>query len=252
MAIECWPFKEDVILFDLETTSVVVDEARIVEIGAIKCMGYSGLVCGKFHEYIDPGMPIPPSASRVNKITDEMVVGKSSVDTILPQFFEWGGNSVYTAYNLPYDDGVINAELDRYNLWPKVKPLWRFDMRTFAHRLINPNDIFNYKLTEIAKFHGIIVDNAHTAIGDVEIMHKILIKFITLWNELGKGVNVQDFKDWMCTDYLLEYWPFGRYKGRKCRDLPITFLQWALNEMVGDALHTVKYWMESHDKNNYG
>jgi DNA polymerase III subunit epsilon len=68
------------IVFDTETTSMVAPEAapvgqqpRIVEFAAIKLNPFTLEEEGRFQCLINPRIPIPPDASKVHGITDEMV-----------------------------------------------------------------------------------------------------------------------------------------------------------------------------------
>ncbi len=75
------------IAFDLETTGTVPGVDRIVEIGAV--LIDNGQVQAVFSTLINPQIPIPPGATAVNKITNDMVAGYQSqnvIDITLPIF----------------------------------------------------------------------------------------------------------------------------------------------------------------------
>jgi len=61
------------IAFDLETTGIFAGVDQIVEIGAARFI--NGQVESVFSTLVDPQMPIPPGASRINGISNEMVKG---------------------------------------------------------------------------------------------------------------------------------------------------------------------------------
>ncbi len=63
---------------DLETTGLIPGYDRIVEIGAV-AFSRAGDVEAEFSELVDPGIPIPLVASRVNGITDGMVANMKSI-----------------------------------------------------------------------------------------------------------------------------------------------------------------------------
>ena len=71
----------DFIAFDLETTGTVPGVDRIVEIGAVKFS--NGQPVETFSTLINPGIPIPEGASRVNGIFDDMVQGQPVIEDIL-------------------------------------------------------------------------------------------------------------------------------------------------------------------------
>jgi len=59
------------IFFDTETTGVNIVKDRIVELGAIKI--YPDGTRETYYQRFNPGIPIEPGATKVHKITDEMV-----------------------------------------------------------------------------------------------------------------------------------------------------------------------------------
>ena len=69
------------IAFDLETTGIQPKTDAIVEIGAVRFEGSEPV--GRFSTLINPGRPIPPEASAVNGITDEMVADQPMVENVL-------------------------------------------------------------------------------------------------------------------------------------------------------------------------
>ncbi len=77
------------IAFDLETTGTVPGVDQIVEIGAVRFI--DGQPEAIFATLIDPLRPIPPGASAVNGISDDMVRGKPLIDSVLPSFAEFCG-----------------------------------------------------------------------------------------------------------------------------------------------------------------
>lgn len=99
------------IAFDLETTGFIPGVDKIVEIGAVKFVNdqvesvYSTLVC--------PGIPIPKAATEVNGITDDMVVDKPTIDTLLDSFAEFCEDNVIVAHNAGFDVPFLSAEIER-------------------------------------------------------------------------------------------------------------------------------------------
>lgn len=89
------------IAFDLETTGTKPKEDMIVEIGAVLFEG--GRAVKGYGTLIDPGCPIPPDASAVNGITDEMVCGQPKVADVLSDFADFCGDLPLVAHNAPFD-----------------------------------------------------------------------------------------------------------------------------------------------------
>lgn len=95
--------------FDLETTGLDPAKDRIVEIGAVK-FDNMGLIA-RFSTLVNPGIPMPAEAGRVNHIRDEMLAGKPGMEKVLPDFLGFIDKAIIVAYNAPFDCGFINAYL---------------------------------------------------------------------------------------------------------------------------------------------
>ena len=89
------------VAFDLETTGTKPSEDMIVEVGAVLFDG-ARAVKG-YGKLIDPGCPIPPDASAVNGITDDMVRGKPKIAEVLAEFADFCGDLPLVAHNAPFD-----------------------------------------------------------------------------------------------------------------------------------------------------
>lgn len=102
------------IAFDLETTGTVPGVDQIVEIGAVRFI--DGQPEAIFSTLIDPRRPIPPGASAVNGITDEMVRGKPLIEAILPSFAEFCADDMMVAHNAPFDAQFLTADIKKHEL----------------------------------------------------------------------------------------------------------------------------------------
>lgn len=89
------------IAFDVETTGTVPGVDSIIEIGAVRFV--DGIVDAVYSTLVDPLRPIPPGASHVNGITDDMVKGKPTIQTLLDSFADFCGDDVMVAHNAPFD-----------------------------------------------------------------------------------------------------------------------------------------------------
>jgi DNA polymerase-3 subunit epsilon len=104
----------DFIAFDLETTGTVAGVDAIVEIGAVKFTGNTPTAT--FSTLVDPKKHIPEDATRVNGITDDMVVGKPLIQDLLKSFSEFCGDLPIVAHNAPFDAQFLTADIKRHEL----------------------------------------------------------------------------------------------------------------------------------------
>ena len=99
------------VVFDTETTGLAPG-SRMVEIAGIK-FDESG-VLDIFETLVNPGMPIPPDATKTHGITDEMVAGAPDAGEALTRFFGWlGEHRNLIAHYAQYDTGIVSWDAAR-------------------------------------------------------------------------------------------------------------------------------------------
>ncbi|MBC7465484.1 MAG: 3'-5' exonuclease [Bdellovibrio sp.] len=100
------------IAFDLETTGTVPGVDQIVEIGAVRFN--NGVVESVFSTLVDPLRPIAPGATAVNGITNDMVRGKPTIDTLLHSFAEFCEDLIMVAHNAPFDANFLTLDIKKH------------------------------------------------------------------------------------------------------------------------------------------
>jgi DNA polymerase-3 subunit epsilon len=165
--------------FDIETTGLDAQKDRIVELGAIK-FDRRGPI-SRFNVLINPGIPMPAEAGRVNNITDKMLAGQPSLEDIFPDFLRLVKDTVVIAHNASFDCGFVNQKLkDRYGQagggW--VSPFPALPNR-IADTLSLSRRVFpgrtSYKLQELAAFLKISAVSAHRAEDDARLCMEIFL-----------------------------------------------------------------------------
>jgi DNA polymerase III epsilon subunit family exonuclease len=114
--------------FDLETTGLFPGVHRIVEIGAVSFAGDT--VIGRFQTLVDPGVPMPEEARRVNGITDEMLRGQPSLRDALPRFVTFLGSTHPVAHNARFDAAFLRAAAAEVEILLPLTPV--LDTRLLA------------------------------------------------------------------------------------------------------------------------
>jgi len=156
------------VAFDLETTGLNPGTDRIAEIGAVK-FDNKGLIA-RFSTLVNPGIPMPPEAGRVNKITDEMLSGKPEIGEVLPDFLRFIGEAALIAHNAPFDCGFINAKLET----PLPNPV--VDTLLVSKRLFP--SLQSHSLQNLAASLGISAVNAHRAEDDARLCMEIFLRCV--------------------------------------------------------------------------
>lgn len=145
------------IAFDLETTGTVPGVDRIVEIGAVRID--NGQVDAVFSTLIDPQIAIPPGATAVNGITNEMVAGKPLIEDVLNSFAEFCGTDVLVAHNAPFDCQFLVSDIRKFESEaPKGIVL---DTLPMSRKLIP--GLANYKLGTLVQHFKIPSTDFHRA-----------------------------------------------------------------------------------------
>ena len=166
----------DAIVLDTETTGLDARTARIVQIGALRFAGGSLRAAERFEKLVNPGSPIPKTATAIHGITDEMVATAPTFREIAPALEEFTGRAIVIGHTIYYDLAVLERE---YSLagrsWPRFRAL---DVRMLA-RLAAPS-LADHGLDRLCEWLGIEVKGRHTAFGDAEAAGKIFAALLPL------------------------------------------------------------------------
>ena len=177
------------IAFDTETTGLDATVGRIVEIGGIK-FDRRGVIA-RYNALINPQMPMPEEAGKVNGITDAMLKDKPVIAEVFPDFLDFIGTGVLVAHNAPFDINYVNTELARAEqplLTHKV-----VDTRIFAKEVFP--GLSSYALQDLAVQFGITALEAHRAEDDarvcMELFEHTLTRFLKNNTELVAKIRAE-------------------------------------------------------------
>lgn len=158
-------------VFDLETTGIDVETARIVtaHVGLIDATGAS-IAQGEW--LADPGIDIPVQASAVHGISTERAraEGRPAPEVIAEIIA--AVRAVFTRgvplviYNAPYDLTVLDREARRYGLEPL-----QVEAGCVVDPLVIDKAVDRFRkgkrtLEAAAEFYGVVLDDAHNAGAD--------------------------------------------------------------------------------------
>ena len=165
--------------FDLETTGVNPQEARIVQIGV--SYFYQGAPLQRRQELVNPLIPIPQGASDVHHITDDRVRDKPPFSALMtrlrPHFF----GEVFpdlpppliTGYNIAsYDLPLFEAELKRAGAEWSIMGAPFVDLYSVVKWHLR--HLPNRKLTTACERFGITLDDAHNALADAHASGQLM------------------------------------------------------------------------------
>ncbi|GIW08165.1 MAG: DNA polymerase III subunit epsilon [Dehalococcoidia bacterium] len=186
MLTEVLPLRRPLAFLDLETTGIAVDRDRIVEIAMV-------IVHPDGHEdenvfRVNPGVPIPPGASRVHGIFDHDVAGRPSfaalartVDILLTGCDLAGFNI------LQFDLPLLEAEFARAGVRFGRDGRAIVDVMTLFHRkeTLERRDLS----AAVRHYCGREHVGAHTALADVRATVEILRRQLTCYADVPRDVS---------------------------------------------------------------
>ncbi len=163
---------DEAIVFDIETTGLSVQTARITEIGAVRIK--DGRVLDSFDTFVNPEMPIPAEITELTGITDDMVRSAPSEAEALRLFFDFIGHGedgrelLLIAHNANFDTGFIRAAAARSGI-PFPNPY----LDTLALARFMLPDLKKHKLDSLADHYGLGDFNHHRASDDAAMLAAI-------------------------------------------------------------------------------
>lgn len=200
------------IFYDTETTGIRSEKDRVIELAA-----YDPLNELTFEKFINPGCPIPPDASAIHHITDEMVKDAPPFEVVAQEFVKFcDGDVVLIAHNNDgFDYHFLKAELGRSGL---AMPSWKFlDSLKWARRY--RKDLPRHTLQFLREIYGIEANNAHRALDDVKVLHQVF-QFMT------DDLTIDQVFNLLNKPREIHHMPFGKHQGIPLKSLPKDYVTW--------------------------
>jgi DNA polymerase III epsilon subunit family exonuclease len=208
---------------DVETTGIDPSRDRVVEVAC--ALVRNGRITEAFSTLVNPGRPILAVASAVHGITDDMVVHAPQLTAVAPKLQGLCTGAVVVAHNASFDLEFL----------PFLKSRPHLCSMRLAQRVVP--DAPNYK-NQVLRYHlGVNVDELpsavpHRALGDVYVTAAILRRCLDRYLAGGAPNDIDALVDNVAAPALLEALPFGKHRGRRLRDVPTDYLQWAISAQI--------------------
>lgn len=200
------------IYYDTETTGIKADRDRIIELAA-----FDPVRNLTFEKLINPRIPIPPEASAIHHITNEMVAEAPDFSQIGKEFFEFcEGDVVLIAHNNDtFDMQFLKHESQRHGL---TMPSWKFlDTLKWSRRY--RSDLPRHTLQFLREMYGIVANNAHRALDDVVVLHQVFSYMID-------DISIEEAFALLNRPRDIQHMPFGKHQGTPLKQLPKDYLRW--------------------------
>lgn len=250
----CLPNLRDVISidrltlgFDLETTHTNKDIARIVELG-IEIMK-PGEPTKEYRTYVNPGISIPPSATAIHHITDEMVKDAPTFKQLAPNLLKGFTGADLAGFNVRFDVGIIAAEftragytwdyndariIDGFRLWQIAEPR-------------SLDDAWVHWVDELER--ATVTGDSHSALYDVKRSTRVIACQVADSDKL-RGKTMQELHDmcwpgWYDSEGKLKWHDgalclsFGEHREKPLSEVPEGYLRWMLKKNFSEKVRGV-------------
>jgi DNA polymerase-3 subunit epsilon len=200
------------VYYDTETTGTRSDKDRIIEIAA-----YDPKNERTFVQLINPGMPIPPEATAIHRITDAMVENAGSFKEVGQAFIDFcGPDAVLIAHNNDaFDKLFVENECKRAGL---TMPQWKYiDTLKWARKY--RSDLPRHTLQSLREVYGIPPNQAHRALDDVMVLHQIFSQMID-------DLPIETVLSLQQQTKQLTRMPFGKHQGKALSEIPRDYVRW--------------------------
>lgn len=251
------PLSRPLAFIDLETTGLDPARDRIVEL-AVLTLDPDGGTDQKVRR-MNPGVPIPPAATAVHGIGDADVADEPTFGALSRSLASLLEPCDLAGFNIRrFDLPMLLAEFRRSGIDFDIRDRCLIDVQTIFHRE-EPRD-----LSAAARFYlGREPENAHTALGDIQMTASVLAAQLERYTELPREISglqlycdeVRPFQTeadrWFRREKDGDFtFRRGKHKGRRLKEVAVSemdYLQWMLGaedmdpevlRIVRDALKT--------------
>ncbi|MFM7359038.1 MAG: exonuclease domain-containing protein [Sediminibacterium sp.] len=203
---------------DLETTGISITQDRIVEIAVIKILTDGSRQIKR--KLIQPGIPIPESASAVHGITDEMVIDAPTFKQVANEIKQFMDNCDIGGYNSNrFDIPMLMEEFLRAGIEFPAENRKFLDAQKIFHKMEERT------LSAAYKFYCMkTLEEAHSAEADAMATFEILEAQVARYPQMGNTVDSiskftgeDDFVDFarrFIKENGIEIFNFGKHKGK--------------------------------------
>ena len=170
---------QEFIIFDVETTGLSpVGGDRIIEIAALKVKNFR--ITDEFYSFVDPKREIPFSATQVNGITQDMILGAPSSQEVLTRFHSFISHTALVGHNIKFDLSFVCYEFGLISKWFK-DGVMIIDTLKIARNIL-PN-LGRYPLWSVAKSLGIEGEQKHRARDDTKLTFQVFTRLVKIMGE---------------------------------------------------------------------
>lgn len=235
--------KRPIAFIDLETTGINIGNDKIVEIAIIKILPDGSRQVKR--KLINPQAPIPPAATEVHGITDEMVKDAPTFKQVANEIKQFLDNCDMGGYNSNrFDVPMLIEEFMRAGMEFSIEGRKMVDVQKVFHMMEQRTLGAAYKF-----YCGKTLEGAHSAEADATATWEILEAQVERYPNIGSDVesivkftgedDIVDFARRFIKVNGVEIFNFGKHKGKPVTEVLRTEPQYYDWMMKGDfAMNT--------------
>lgn len=164
-----------IIAIDVETTGLSPTHGhRVIEIGAVAIQDRR--IVEEFHSLVFTARRISTAAREVHGISDEMLIGQPTPETVFPHFHRFISGSALVAHNAEFDMAFIRQEFYRLGLSLSAPVVCTLNLSRRRCRGLS-----NYRLETVARhlLGALPYDRQHhRALDDARLVAQIWMELV--------------------------------------------------------------------------
>ena len=233
--------KESFICLDCETTGLNTKEDRVIEVSATRFIISKNIET--YESLIDPRVIIPEESIAIHHISQDMVEGKPTIDTILSSLFQFIGNEIIVGHGIEFDLNILHEEALRHKIPSNLQNQTFIDTLRLA-RLYGESPVNS--LQGLRKHFNIPEQMAHRAGDDVIINIEVFKHLIKPFR------STKEILERLKKPIPMKTMPLGKHKGRPFKEIPLTYLKWARHQKFDlDLMFSIESELKKRKRGNH-
>jgi exodeoxyribonuclease X len=213
------------VVIDTETTGTDHDKDRVVELAYVPMTGST--VGAGASWLVNPGMPIPATASAIHHLTDADVATAPTLTSLIQKTSLPVANTVLVAHNANFDKGFL----------PFLHEPWLCTMRLAKHLYPDAPGHSNQVLRYWLNLNLPVMPEGippHRALPDACVTAALLSHLLTAYIERFGDTSVENLMACCYSPIRIERMPFGKHKDTPLAQVPRDYLRWVLSNKNDD------------------
>ncbi|MBJ7448837.1 MAG: DUF3820 family protein [Parachlamydiales bacterium] len=229
------------VCIDCEATGLDPQNDHVIEVAAVVFTFKD--VLAEYESLVDPECPIPEKSIAIHHITQDMVVGKPKIADVLHPLMDLVGDALIIGHGIEYDLKILANEAQRVGIATNFLSRPFIDTLRMA-RLYGESPVNS--LERLRAHFNIAAEGAHRALNDAKVNMEVFKQLARRYKSVKQILEI------LAKPIQMKLMPLGKHKGRLLKDIPIEYLQWAVNkDFDQDLLYSLKLEIKRRRKGGH-